>query len=183
MSETIDTNSLPAIGEDSKLGGLVSKFAAEYSQDPKEATSAGLLGWMYSHYGEFDAAARVFNFGVDTFPSDHKIIIRRAEFLSRCPDQAFRNGSAAIKDAKHALELARHDGWFDGRPYEECDYLETLAAGYALLGDTASAISTLWDAHSIARTNKIRKRLIESLAQVEAGKILVHSIWERAGRS
>ena len=176
-------DSLPAIGEDSKLGGLVDKFAADYSQDPEKATSAGLLGWMYSNHGEFDAAERVLNFGVGTFPSDHKILIRRAEFLSRCPDEVFRNGSAALKDAKHALELARHDGWFDGRPSEECEYLEVCAAGYALLGDTASAVSILSEAHTIARTNKTRMRLSKSLAQVEAGKILVHFEWERAGRS
>jgi hypothetical protein len=55
----------------------------------------------------------------------------RAWFRLNCPDQSYRNGQQALKDATAACKLI---GWKDE------DMIDTLAAAYAEVGDFDSAV-------------------------------------------
>jgi tetratricopeptide (TPR) repeat protein len=180
MATAIDIDSLPGLGEDSKLGAVVRKFADEYTNDPSGVTNSAMLGGAYCHYGEFEAAAKIYEFGVETFPNNHSIWKGRADLLARCPDVRFHNSHGALSDAKRALNLARENGAFEGRPYMECRYLETLAASFAISNDFKSAIESLRSAILIAKTKRSRRRLERLLVVVEFKKPLLENNWNRA---
>jgi tetratricopeptide (TPR) repeat protein len=69
----------------------------------------------------------------------------RASLRATCPDPSFRDGKAAVADAKKACDLSK---------WKEAQYIDTLAAAYAQSGDFDSAIRYEQQAIDLNRSGK-----------------------------
>ena len=69
----------------------------------------------------------------------------RAGLRATCPDASFRDGKAAVADAKRACEMSK---------WKYADYIDTLAAAYAEAGDFDSAIHYEQQAIDLNRSGK-----------------------------
>jgi len=81
--------------------------------------------------GQYKAADSDFAAAKRSEPSDWYVLNERAWFAATCPDDALRNGRAAVRDAISACE---------GTHWKDAGYIDTLAAAYAETGDFAHAI-------------------------------------------
>ena len=69
----------------------------------------------------------------------------RAEMRATCPDPSFRDGKAAVADAKRACEISK---------WKYADYIDTLAAACAESGDFESAVRYEQQAIDLNRSGK-----------------------------
>lgn len=69
----------------------------------------------------------------------------RAEIRSICPDPSFRDGKAAVADAKRACDMSK---------WKYADYIDTLAAACAESGDFDSAVRYEQQAIDLNRSGK-----------------------------
>jgi len=69
----------------------------------------------------------------------------RASLRATCPDPAFRDGKAAVAEAKRACDLVK---------WNYADYIDTLAAACAESGDFASAVRYEQQAIDLNRSGK-----------------------------
>ena len=93
---------------------------------------------------DLDALAKV------TFQTQHPhelalTLSQRAWIRATCPDGSFRNGRAAIADAKKACELIK---------WKYADYIDTLAGACAEAGDFDSAVRYEQQAIDLNRSGK-----------------------------
>jgi tetratricopeptide (TPR) repeat protein len=85
----------------------------------------------------------------------------RAWLRATCPNPAFRNGKQAVVDAKAACNLCSWGDW---------DYIDTLAAAYAEIGDFDSAIKFEQKAISKAKKDDDTKGAQQRLALYQQHK-------------
>ena len=69
----------------------------------------------------------------------------RAALRATCPNPSFRNGKAAVDDAKRACEMSK---------WRYADYIDTLASAYAEAGDFDSAVRYEQQAIDLNRSGK-----------------------------
>ena len=85
-----------------------------------------------------------------------------AWMYATCPDAQFRDGKQAIANARHACELS---------DWKEADYLGTLAAASAEIGDFAAAVRWQTEALRLHRGSEENRRgFAERLELYKAGK-------------
>lgn len=81
--------------------------------------------------GDYASAASLFAKAKRRSPRDTYVLNRVAWFKATCPNGSFRNGQEAVQESTKACELSK---WKDG------DFIDTLAAAYAEMGDFNQAI-------------------------------------------
>lgn len=69
----------------------------------------------------------------------------RAALRATCPNPSFRDGKAAVEDAKRACEMSK---------WKYADYIDTLASAYAEAGDFDSAVRYEQQAIDLNRSGK-----------------------------
>jgi len=139
--------------DDEKTRIIVEQFNADISRDPNDAYVYADMGIWWHWEGQYAKALQHLNKAIALDPQLSYALCARAGLLSTCPDAAYRDGTAAVRDATAALTLAQEKGELTTN-WKRRMYLETLAAAHAELGafDVASEIQrkalefalTLW---------------------------------------
>ena len=106
---------------------------------------------IYQNTGNYAAALRDFNaLAKVTFQTTNRYGMAlalnwRASLRATCPDPSFRDGKAAVADAKRACEMSK---------WRYADYIDTLAAACAESGDFDSAVRYEQQAIDLNRSGK-----------------------------
>jgi tetratricopeptide (TPR) repeat protein len=109
----------------------ITDFDETIRLDPTDAVSYSERGDAWQAKGELDKAIADFNEAVRVGPEAPYSYTARAWIWATCPDDKYRDGKKAVESATKACELTK---------WNEADYLVTLAAAYAEVGDFESAV-------------------------------------------
>jgi len=99
--------------------------------DPKSAVAYFFRGNSHIHLGNYQQAMKDYDKAIELNPEDAFFYNNLAWFLATAKAPSFRNGKKAVELALKACELS-------GR--ENPNYLDTLAAAYARVGDFDNAV-------------------------------------------
>ena len=106
-------------------------LTAAIKADPKFAPAYYSRGGLYAEKQEFAKALADFKEGVKLAPKDLLAANDLAWFRATCPDAKFRDGKEALAEATRICEETGH---------KQEDFLDTLAASYAEVGDFKNAV-------------------------------------------
>lgn len=140
--------------------GALTDFDEAVELEPENAAARQLRNLVYAARGEWDRAATELDEVVKRDPKDARGYNARAWLRSTCPEDDYRDGQAALVDAKKACELTGHLNF-------RC--LGTLAAANAELGNFEEAIRRQKQAIAIAPSD-FRTTFRKRLELYEAGK-------------
>jgi tetratricopeptide (TPR) repeat protein len=102
--------------------------------DPAKARTFVDRGNEWYRKGELDKALKHYDEAVRLDPAFPEPLSGRALIRAVCPDETFRNGPQAVRDAKRACELSK---------WKDPIYLEVLAVAHAGVGEFGEAIRWL----------------------------------------
>jgi tetratricopeptide (TPR) repeat protein len=132
--------------------------------DPKSPEMKGELANGYARQGNYREGIQVLREAYREHPKSIEVGNNLAAFLATAPDDRARNGKEAVAIA---TEIVRRTEGKHPIP------LDTLAAAYAEVGDTAQAVKTLLQAMEVARSlgNKdLVRKMSSTLEEYKAGK-------------
>ncbi len=143
-------------------GTAVALISRAISADRENSGFYARRATFYLKAGKSNLARADLRHVLQTTPKDAEDYNRQAWILATCPLDDIRNGARAIQLATQACKLY---GW------KNAQYLDTLAAAYAELGDFKTAIS--WEKKAIAALSpmntKDREDMRERLGLYQAG--------------
>lgn len=123
---------------------------AEFLPFYKRASAIGTIGFNISRF-ELSDQRQILNYALVMYPDEHPLLIHRARLYATSQDENFRNGKQAVIDATACCEASK------------CslpDYIETLAAAYAEVGDFTKAVEFQQKAiEKSSNTGRMIKRL------------------------
>jgi len=133
-------------------------YAQVIRLDPLEAQAYRLRAGVHVEIKNYQQAVADYNLTARLFPNNAALNNDRAWLLTTCPDETYRNGEQAVKDATLACELS---GW------HVYNRLGTLAAAHAEVGDFSQAVKRQQECLALAperfqRSQRARLRLYES---------------------
>ncbi|MGC3967746.1 MAG: hypothetical protein QM775_10350 [Pirellulales bacterium] len=128
--------------------------------DPLDHQAYRMRAGIHCEQRNYRDAVADYNLAARLFPQDGALNNDRAWLLATCPDETYRNGEQAVRDAKLACERC---GW------KLHNRVGTLAAAYAEAGDFDEAVR--WQEKAVALTPESRRQAARSrLKLYEAGK-------------
>jgi tetratricopeptide (TPR) repeat protein len=151
-----------------KLEAFVRSFMAATARNPRNFDAYFEMAFVWDSYRQYAKALEMYNQALALRPRCADALRARAEFLATCPEPSCRDGDAAVRDAKAAIECAQLSGEFDTR-YEQGPYLETLAAAYAEVGNFQEAVKVQKEALDRAITKRRRDPMQVALKEYESG--------------
>lgn len=138
--------------------GALADYAEVLRLDPLDHQAYRLRAGVYIDQKKYGEAVADYNVAARLFPNDGALNNDRAWLLATCPNETYRNGAQAVKDATLACELCG---------FKTYNRLGTLAAAYAETGDFDKAVE--WQKKAVALTpashrqaQQTRLRLYES---------------------
>ena len=109
----------------------IEDFNTAIGNDPMNASLYQGRGGLYSKQGDYELAIADYDQSISLDPEHANAYNGRAWLRATCPDDKFRDGMKAYKDAKRACELTQ---------WTEANFVDSLAAAFAELGDFNNAI-------------------------------------------
>jgi Flp pilus assembly protein TadD len=123
-----------AYGEKGQYDQAISDFNKAIEMNPAYGKAYTNRGIVYRLKGQYDRAISDFNKAIQISPLDAQAYNSLAWLFSTAKAPAFRNGEKAVTLARKACELSE---------WQNPEYLDTLAAAYARVGDFGNA--TRWE--------------------------------------
>jgi Flp pilus assembly protein TadD len=123
-----------AYGEKGQYDQAISDFNKAIEINPAYGKAYTNRGIVYRLKGQYDRAISDFNKAIQINPLDAQAYNSLAWLFSTAKVPGFRNGEKAVTLARKACELSE---------WQNPEYLDTLAAAYARVGDFGNA--TKWE--------------------------------------
>lgn len=130
----------PLPGYDYKTAMSVADFEERIDICPTDPRAYYHMGWWWHAMKRYAKAMVHYDHAISLEPAYSEALRDRARLQATCPDPEYRNGTAELKDARMALDLARDNNEL-GSDWIHRSYLQTLAAAHAECNDFASAIA------------------------------------------
>ena len=122
-----------AYGEKGQYDQAISDFNKAIEINPRYEKAYSNRGIVYRLKGQYDRAISDFNKAIEINPTDAQAYNSLAWLFATAKEPGFRNGEKALVLARKACELSE---------WKNPEYLDTLAASYARVGDFDNA--TKW---------------------------------------
>ena len=136
--------------------GQLDKASADYDQvlrmNPGDANGYIFRGYAHFAKGNYKAAALDFEHAVQLSPRDYDALDRLAAFEATCPQDSLRDGKGALEKSLRACELTS---------WESSNFIDTLAAAYAEVGEFDRAVKYQTQAISRSGTAGPERRKME----------------------
>lgn len=113
---------------------------------PEDAEALRARGFSYQNLGQFTKAIESYRESLRHAPKQSDVLNQLAWILAVCPDESARNGREAVKAAKEACELTN---------WQSSQFIDTLAAAFAEVGDFSSAVKYQKQAVKLGNTNEV----------------------------
>jgi tetratricopeptide (TPR) repeat protein len=156
---------------DPKTELTIAEFLRAIKKNPKDAYAYFNMGLWWHWKGQYGKALDHYNLAICHFPKFAYALSARASLRATCPDPTWRDGQAALEDAKLAIDYAAYISELDGS-WKQRQYLQILAAAFAECGDFAQAIHWQNAALQLAITKSAAEEIRSRLAVFEAGRPL-----------
>ena len=130
-----------------KFAEAMAHYAEALRINPGYAGAYNNLGLVCSRQGKFAEATAHYTQALRFNPEDDKAHNNLAMILAACPEAAYRDGPKAVESATRACTLT---------DWEKPEYLDTLAAAAAEVGDFDAAVA--WQARAIALLSDEQQR-------------------------
>ena len=154
--------------EDVKTRLAIERFNADTARDPNDAYAHLNMGIWWHWKRKYARALELYNKAIELDARFPYALCARAGLLATCPDAAYRNGAAAIRDATAALEIA-HEKRGLTTNWKRRMYLGTLAAACAEIADFDLAIDIQRKTREFAVTLYAEREVDEALSRLESG--------------
>jgi len=142
-----------AYGEKGQYDQAISDFNKAIEINPRYNTAYNNRGIVYRLKDQYDQAISDFNKAIEINRLDAEAYNNLAWLFATAKAPGFRNGKKAVELALKACELS---------DWRKAEYLDTLAAGYARVGDFDKAV--MWQEKALgypklARPSEFQQRL------------------------
>jgi tetratricopeptide (TPR) repeat protein len=154
------------VGE--KTRQVVRRFEARIARDPGDAEAHLDMGLWWHWSLLYAKASRRFDRAVELDPGFAYALCARASLLATCPDPAYRDGEAAVRDAAAAIARARAARELTTN-WTHRMFLETLAAALAERGDFEAAAEVEREALRFCITRISEETARTRIAQFQRG--------------
>jgi len=118
-------------GEKGQYDEAISDFKKAIEINPRYNKAYNNRGIVYRLKGQYDQAVSDFNKAIEINPLDAEAYNNLAWLFATAKAGSFRNGKKAVELAQKACELSE---------WRKAEYVDTLAAGYARIGDFENAV-------------------------------------------
>jgi tetratricopeptide (TPR) repeat protein len=152
-----------------KTEWAVAHFERAIANNAEDHRAFCNMGLWWHWMGDYAKALEHYNEAIRLSPTFAYALSDRASLRATCPDATWRNGDAALDDAKKAMEYAAEAGEMDGS-WKQRQYLQVLAAAYAECGDFAEAVRCQTAALQLAITKSSAGEIRTRLAGYESGR-------------
>ena len=109
----------------------ISDYTRVLEMNPRDSKAYNNRGIVYGKKGQYDRTILDFTKAIEIDPRDAEVYNRLAWLLATAKEPGIRNGKKALELALKACELS---------DWKDPEYLDTLAAAYARLGDFDNAV-------------------------------------------
>jgi tetratricopeptide (TPR) repeat protein len=137
----------------------IADFTQVMRYDPKNSLIFHGRGNALAAKNDHQKALADYNEAIRLDPKNAAALNHRAWLLATCPDEKVRDGKQAVESATRACELS---------DWKNADYVATLAAAYAEMGDFAKAAkwqgksNALYDDTAAQKRGQVRLKLYKT---------------------
>ena len=150
-----------ASGKKGEFDKAIDDFTEAIRLDPKYAKAYSNRGKAWLKKEDLDNAIKDYTEAIRLDPKNAEPFNASAWLRATCPNERYRDGMEAVKNATTACELS---AWKNG------NNIDTLAAAYAEIADFANAIKWQEKAIGLTSDEKLKAELRTHLAVYKRGK-------------